>query len=197
MTKDLALLVGPDQKWLSTTGFLDKVDANLQAAMAVDGAFAGRRSLAAANNVDWYDAVFRSLGLSGAIEHGVWSSRDEAPPYHSNAVILSPGVGDLQREIIRRLAADLKRPFSFKDGFARTGFHGGRLPAAVRRGLDLARCRNASPAARQRRRVAPRNDAGGARCLGGRSPGERLAGRQAGIPAATARRRFDGVLRRA
>ena len=34
MTKDLALLVGPDQPWLSTTGFLDAVDANLQAAMA-------------------------------------------------------------------------------------------------------------------------------------------------------------------
>jgi isocitrate dehydrogenase len=34
MTKDLALLVGPDQKWLSTTGFLDKVDENLKAAMA-------------------------------------------------------------------------------------------------------------------------------------------------------------------
>jgi isocitrate dehydrogenase len=34
MTKDLALLVGPDQKWLSTTGFLDKVDANLKRAMA-------------------------------------------------------------------------------------------------------------------------------------------------------------------
>ncbi len=34
MTKDLALLVGPDQKWLSTTGFLDKVDANMQKAMA-------------------------------------------------------------------------------------------------------------------------------------------------------------------
>ena len=33
MTKDLALLVGPEQKWLSTTGFLDKVDENLQAAM--------------------------------------------------------------------------------------------------------------------------------------------------------------------
>ncbi len=33
MTKDLALLVGPDQKWLSTTGFLDKVDANLTAAI--------------------------------------------------------------------------------------------------------------------------------------------------------------------
>jgi isocitrate dehydrogenase len=34
MTKDLALLVGPDQKWLSTTGFLDKIDQNLQKAMA-------------------------------------------------------------------------------------------------------------------------------------------------------------------
>jgi isocitrate dehydrogenase len=34
MTKDLALLVGPDQKWLTTTGFLDKVDANLKTAMA-------------------------------------------------------------------------------------------------------------------------------------------------------------------
>ncbi len=33
MTKDLALLVGADQRWLSTTGFLDKVDENLQKAM--------------------------------------------------------------------------------------------------------------------------------------------------------------------
>ena len=35
MTKDLALLVGPDQKWLSTTGFLDKVSENLTKAMSV------------------------------------------------------------------------------------------------------------------------------------------------------------------
>ncbi len=34
MTKDLALLVGADQKWLSTTGFLDKLDENLKQAMA-------------------------------------------------------------------------------------------------------------------------------------------------------------------
>ena len=34
MTKDLALLVGPEQKWLSTEGFLDKVDENLRKAMA-------------------------------------------------------------------------------------------------------------------------------------------------------------------
>jgi isocitrate dehydrogenase len=34
MTKDLALLVGPEQRWLSTSGFLDKLDASLKAAMA-------------------------------------------------------------------------------------------------------------------------------------------------------------------
>ena len=34
MTKDLALLIGPDQPWLSTSGFLDKVDENLQKAMS-------------------------------------------------------------------------------------------------------------------------------------------------------------------
>ncbi|MBT3557906.1 MAG: NADP-dependent isocitrate dehydrogenase [Rhodospirillales bacterium] len=34
MTKDLAILIGPDQGWMTTTQFLDKLDENLQAAMA-------------------------------------------------------------------------------------------------------------------------------------------------------------------
>ena len=34
MTKDLAILIGPQQKWLTTTQFLDKLDENLQQAMA-------------------------------------------------------------------------------------------------------------------------------------------------------------------
>jgi isocitrate dehydrogenase len=34
MTKDLAVLVGPDQAWLSTEGFLDAVDKALQKAMS-------------------------------------------------------------------------------------------------------------------------------------------------------------------
>jgi isocitrate dehydrogenase len=33
MTKDLALLVGPDQKWLTTMGYLEKVDAYLNSAL--------------------------------------------------------------------------------------------------------------------------------------------------------------------
>ena len=34
MTKDLALLVGPDQSWLTTEGFLEAVDTNLNKALA-------------------------------------------------------------------------------------------------------------------------------------------------------------------
>ncbi len=34
MTKDLAILVGPDQEWLTTGQFMDKLDENLQKAMA-------------------------------------------------------------------------------------------------------------------------------------------------------------------
>ncbi len=34
MTKDLALLVGPEQKWLTTMGYLEKVDENLNKALA-------------------------------------------------------------------------------------------------------------------------------------------------------------------
>jgi isocitrate dehydrogenase len=33
MTKDLAILIGSDQKWLTTSQFLDKIDDNLKAAM--------------------------------------------------------------------------------------------------------------------------------------------------------------------
>ncbi|MGP3697534.1 NADP-dependent isocitrate dehydrogenase, partial [Rhodobacter sp. NSM] len=33
MTKDLALLVGPDQKWLTTMGYLEKVDEYLDRAL--------------------------------------------------------------------------------------------------------------------------------------------------------------------
>lgn len=33
MTKDLAILIGPDQKWMTTTQFLDQLDVNLKKAM--------------------------------------------------------------------------------------------------------------------------------------------------------------------
>jgi len=33
MTKDLAMLIGPDQPWQTTQDFLGSIDANLQRAM--------------------------------------------------------------------------------------------------------------------------------------------------------------------
>ena len=44
MTKDLALLVGADQRWLSTTGFLDKVDENLEQGDRLRAEADGRRT---------------------------------------------------------------------------------------------------------------------------------------------------------
>ena len=35
MTKDLALLVSKDQKWLTTTEFLNKIDQNFKKVMSV------------------------------------------------------------------------------------------------------------------------------------------------------------------
>jgi isocitrate dehydrogenase len=34
MTKDLAILISKDQPWLTTEGFLDALDENLQKSMA-------------------------------------------------------------------------------------------------------------------------------------------------------------------
>ncbi|MBF0336040.1 MAG: NADP-dependent isocitrate dehydrogenase, partial [Alphaproteobacteria bacterium] len=35
MTKDLAILIGPEQPWMTTTQFLDKLDENLKKKMGV------------------------------------------------------------------------------------------------------------------------------------------------------------------
>jgi isocitrate dehydrogenase len=34
MTKDLSLLIGPNDPWMTTEGFLDKLDEGLKKAMA-------------------------------------------------------------------------------------------------------------------------------------------------------------------
>ena len=34
MTKDLAILIAPNQRYLSTEAFLDRIDSNLKSAMA-------------------------------------------------------------------------------------------------------------------------------------------------------------------
>ena len=74
--------------------------------------------ICASNNVDWYEAIFRSHGLTGAITDGVWISRDSPPPYYSNAVTLAPSGQAAQIARLRDLDGVLRGRWSVKDSFA-------------------------------------------------------------------------------
>jgi hypothetical protein len=75
--------------------------------------------LCLANSVSWYGAMFRAHGLRGDFEGTLWSSRDEAPPYHSNAVTIVDGDVAAQTRTIAALRDALRRPFTVKDSYAR------------------------------------------------------------------------------
>jgi len=72
-----------------------------------------------ANNIAWYRAVLSPHGAGDAIDDGVWSSRDDLPPYYSNAMTVAPGPVDRQVAAIAELVSTLGRPFSVKDSFGR------------------------------------------------------------------------------
>jgi hypothetical protein len=74
--------------------------------------------ICASNNVDWYEAIFRSHGLTGEIIDGIWISRDSPPPYYSNAVTLAPSGQAAQIARLRDLKGVLGTRWSVKDSFA-------------------------------------------------------------------------------
>jgi hypothetical protein len=74
MTKDLALLIGPDQKWLTTTGFLDKVDENLKKAMAAYSFKPHGQTKRPPSGGLFY------LNWSDAAHHGIGPSSSKKPP---------------------------------------------------------------------------------------------------------------------
>jgi hypothetical protein len=74
--------------------------------------------ICAANNVHWYQAIFGSHGLNGAIADGMWTSRDRPPPYYSNAVTVASSAVAAQAATIRDLVGTLPRPWSVKDSFS-------------------------------------------------------------------------------
>ena len=75
-------------------------------------------SACVSNSLGWYEAVLRTHGISGVITRGVWTCRQEVPPYYSNAITLDSSDAAVQTEVLRDLAKDLVRPFSVKDSFA-------------------------------------------------------------------------------
>lgn len=76
-------------------------------------------SLCAANNADFYEAIFRALKLPSRRDGDLWSSEALAPPYYSNLTTLDPYAQAKQLKAVLRLRAALGRPFSLKDGFCR------------------------------------------------------------------------------
>jgi len=78
----------------------------------------GARQECVSNNVDWYRSVARAHGLEGAIEHGVWTCRSSMPPYHSNAVTVSPSGMEAQVSHVRDLVEAVGHPFTVKDSHA-------------------------------------------------------------------------------
>ena len=74
--------------------------------------------LSAANNVDWYRTIVGSHGYAGEVASGIWLFRGAPPPYHSNAVTLSPDGIDAQYRTLHELRLALDGPFSFKDSFS-------------------------------------------------------------------------------
>jgi hypothetical protein len=74
--------------------------------------------ICASNNVHWYEAIFRSHGLTGTTADGIWTSRDSAPPYYSNAVTVAPSGISVQVANLKDLGETLRQPWSVKDSFS-------------------------------------------------------------------------------
>jgi len=80
-----------------------------------------------ANSLGWYEAVFRTHGLSGTLTDGLWACRGKVPPYYSNALTVAPGWSGARAKVLLDLAADLGRSFSVKDSFAAIDLGAGNL----------------------------------------------------------------------
>src|SRR3954447_3253672 len=78
----------------------------------------GPAEICVLNSLHWYQAIFRTHGLSAASADGLWSSPDEVPPYYSNAMTLVPSPVEPQIAALRHLESTLDRPWSVKDSFA-------------------------------------------------------------------------------
>lgn len=75
-------------------------------------------TICAANNVHWYESIFRSHGLGGEIADGMWISHATPPPYYSNAVTLAPSPVAAQVANLTTLRATIRPPWSVKDSFS-------------------------------------------------------------------------------
>lgn len=74
--------------------------------------------LAALNNAEWCDAVFRALGRPGEFAPAIWLNRNPAPRFYPNAITLTREDGTAQFDAVANLAGSLVSGFAVKDSFA-------------------------------------------------------------------------------
>lgn len=84
----------------------------------IDEILAARRSNCAANNADWYAAMFRAHAIAQQRNQQLWTSRFKAPAFHSNLISLAKESGDQILTSIVELNSTLQRPWAIKDSFA-------------------------------------------------------------------------------
>lgn len=65
-------------------------------------------------SIGWYEAIFALHGIGSRLERGLWSSLAPAPPLHSDAAVVEPGV---RAEQIAERLADRPRA-AVKDSFS-------------------------------------------------------------------------------
>ena len=77
-----------------------------------------KSSICAANNADWYSAMFRSHDIEQQRNPHMWMSRSKALSFHSNLVTLAKEPSDLVMASIFDLQSNLRKPWALKDSFA-------------------------------------------------------------------------------
>jgi hypothetical protein len=78
----------------------------------------GPAEMCVRNSLHWYEAIFRTHGLSGSATDGLWVSDGEVPPYYSNAMTLVPSPVEPQMARLAGLRSTLDRTWAVKDSFA-------------------------------------------------------------------------------
>lgn len=77
-----------------------------------------RAVMAAANNADLYEAIFRAHGTDFKRSNDAFIGREQPPPYYSNLTVLRPDRGDQIVGHLRDIGEICEGGIGFKDSFS-------------------------------------------------------------------------------
>ena len=77
-----------------------------------------KSAICAANNADWYGAMFRAHAIDQHRDQHLWKCTKKAPAFHSNLVTLDKGNKIEINSAINEIRSSLSHPWALKDSFA-------------------------------------------------------------------------------